>query len=280
MTFGRGWSGGSDMRGERGAQSQAELSPSGTRVASENVGAPDGRGTTPGIGRAAMAQRLTIYIPVPRPSATGARTQSPFTTVVISVPTGSILRASGQPQPQPTPSPRLRIGEVPTDKPDVEVIDSSGQGGSDEAPANDSQPISAPVVIVPPLAAPPRPAPPSAPPVSPPVPGAAPPPAAGRPGGQVHAPTSIVAGAPPRMRERAPSPAPAPAPGAVPVDMPATRPGYRQYLRTAKTTDLAVVALPGLAGLVLMTVTGTIVGQRQARAAQMLRHSGAIRFMA
>jgi len=62
--------------------------------------------------------------------------------------------------------------------------------------------------------------------------------------------------------------------------MRATRVGYQQYLRTAKTSDIAVVALPGLAGLVLMTVTGAVIGQRQARAGHMLRHSGAARFMA
>jgi hypothetical protein len=277
LAFGRGWSGGSGVGRDRGAHAEAELSPSGTGVESgdDEVGASGGRGTAPGIGRAALAQRLTIYIPLPRlVAATGARTQSPFTTVVISVPTDSMVRAYGQPQPEPTPSPSFRTSEVPTEKPDVEVIDSSGQGGSDYASASESQPISAPAVIAPP-GAPPRPvAPPSAPPVIPPIP--APSPAGGRPGGQVHVPTSIIAGAPPRMRE----PAPAPADGAVPADMPATRLGYQQYLRTAKTTDVAAVALPGLAGLVLMTVTGAIVGQRQARAAHMLRHTGAVRFMA
>jgi len=45
-------------------------------------------------------------------------------------------------------------------------------------------------------------------------------------------------------------------------------------------SDIAVVALPGLAGLMLMTASGTAIGYRQARAGQVLRHSGAARFMA
>jgi hypothetical protein len=224
-----------------------------------------------------MAQRLTIYIPLPRlAAATGARTQSPFTTVVISVPTGSIVRAYGQPQPEPTPSPSLRTSEVPTEKPDVEGIDSSGQGGSDHEPTDGLQPIRAPVVIAPPAVALPRPVTPP-PPAIPPV--AVTPPVGGRVGSQVQAPNSIVAGGPPQMREPAPTPAP-PGTGAVPVDMRATRLGYQEYLRTANTSDIAVVALPGLAGLVLMTVSGAVIGQRQARAGLMLRHNEAARFMA
>jgi hypothetical protein len=305
VTFGRAWSGGSGAGTERGAQADAELSPSGTRVESEAEVAASGQGGTeeldasegsakaPRIGRAAMAQRLTIYLPVPRLLAgTGVRARSSFTTVVISVPTGSILRAHGQPkpQPEPTPSPSFRTSEVPAEVPNVEVIDSSGEGGSDYAQAGDSQPVRAPLVIAPRPVAPPRPVvPPGAPPVASPRPvvppvippvAVAPPPSGGRPGSQVHVLNSIVAGPPPRMRGPAPTPAPPPATAAVPVEVPATRLGYQRYLRTAKVTDMAVVALPGLVGLVLMTVSGTVIGHRQARAGHMLPHNGAARFMA
>jgi hypothetical protein len=290
VTFGRAWSGGSGASRE---QADAELSPSGTRVeseaevaasgqdSSEELDASEGRANDPGIGRAAVAQRLTIYIPVPRLlTGSGARAQSSFATVVISVPTGSILRAYRQPQPEPTPSPSFRTSEVPAEVPNVEVIDASGEGGSDYAQAGDLQPVRAPLVIVPPPVASPRPVvPPGAPPVIPPV-AVAPPPAGGRPGSQVHVPNSIVAGAPPRMRGPAPTLAPPPATAAVPVEVPATRLGYQRYLRTAKVTDMAVVALPGVVGLVLMTVSGTVIGHRQARAGHMLRHNGAERFMA
>jgi hypothetical protein len=291
VTFGPG-SGGSSAGRDRGAQADAELSPSGTRVESEaevtasgqgsteELGAPEGSAKAPDIGRAAMAQRLTIHIPVPRLlTRTGGRAQSSFTIVVISVSTGSILRAYGQPQPEPTPSPSFRTSEVPAEVPNVEVIDSSGEGGSDYAQAGDLQPVRAPLVIAPPPVAPPRPVvPPVAPPAVPPV-AVAPPPAGGRPGSQLHVPSSIVAGAPPGIREPAPTAAPPPAAGAGPVEIPATRLGYQQYLRTAKVGDMAVVALPGVVGLLLMTVSGTVIGHRQASAGRMLRHTGALRFM-
>ncbi len=292
-TFGHAWSGSSGASREQGEQPDAELSPSGTRVepeaevaasgqgSTEQLGGSEGSAKAPDIGRAAMAQRLTIVIPVPRLlTRTGGRAQSSFTTVVISVPTGSILRAYGQPHPEPTPSPSFRTSEVPAEVPNVEVIDSSGEGGSDYAEAGDLQPVRAPLVIAPPPVAPPRPVVPTgAPPVIPPV-AVAPPPAGGRPGSQVHVPNSIVAGAPPRLRGPAPTPAPPPATAAVPLEVPATRLGYQRYLRTAKVTDMAVVALPGVVGLALMTVSGTVIGHRQARAGHMLRHNGAARFMA
>ena len=275
VTIGRAWSG-------TWVESKAEVAASG-QGSTEGLGASDGSAKAPGVSRAAMAQRLTIFIPVPRlVSGTGARARSSFTTVVISVPTGSILRAHGQPKPQPapTPSPSFRTGEVPAEVPNVEVIDSSGEGGSDYAQTGDSQPVRAPLVIAPPPVAPPRPVvPPGAPPVIPPA-AVAPPPAGGRPDSQVHVPNSIVAGAPPRMRGPAPTPAPPPATAAVPVEVPATRLGYQRYLRTAKVTDMAVVALPGVVGLVLMTVSGAVIGHRQARAGHMLRHNGSARFMA
>jgi hypothetical protein len=159
--------------------------------------------------------------------------------------------------------------------PDVEAIDSSGQRGSDYAPV-DLQPVRAPLVIAPPPVAPPRPV---VPPDVPPVP-VAPPPAGGRPGSQLHVPSSIVAGAPPGIRGQAPESVPPPAAGAGPVEIPATRLGYQRYLRTATVSEIAVVALPGVVGLVLMTVSGTVIGHRQARASHMLRHTGTARFMA
>jgi len=294
VTFGPG-SGGSGAGSDRGAQADAEPSPSGTPVESgaevaafgqgstEEPGAPEGSAKAPDIGHAAMAQRLTIYIPVPRLLArTGGRAQSSFTTVVISVPTGSILRAYGQPrpQPQPTPSPSFRTSEIPSEMPDVEVIDSSGERGSDYAPSGDVQPVRAPLVIASPPVASPRPfVPPVAPPAIPPV-AVAPPPAGVRPGSQSHVPSSIVAGAPPEIRGPAPTAAAPPAAGAGPVEIPATRFGDQQYLRTAKVTDMAVVALPGVVGLALLTVSGTVIGHRQARAGHMLRHTAAARFMA
>lgn len=274
-------------------QAAAELSPSGSRVESEAEVGTSGQGSTedlgahesgaksPDIGSAVLAQRLTIFIPVPQLIAgTGGRAQSLFTTVVISVPTGSILRAYGQPQPrpEPTPSPSFRTSEVPTEMPDVEAIDSSGQGGSDYVPA-DLRPVRAPLVIAPPPVAPLRPvAPPAAPPVIPSVP-VAPPQAGGRSGSQLHVPGSVVAGAPPGVRGPAPESVPPPAAGARPVEIPATRLGYQQYLRTAKLGDMAVVALPGVTGLMFLTFGGGFIGYRQANSVRFLRTQGAERFL-
>jgi len=279
---------------ERGISGAFNLGPRGARVtfgpgsggssagSTEELGAPEGSARAPDIGRAAMAQRLTIRIPLPRLVArTGARALSSFTTVVISVPTGSILRAYGRPQPhpEPTPSPSFRTSEVPSDKPDVEVIDSSGAGGSDYASAGELQPVRAPLVVAPPPVALPRPVvPPVAPPAIPPVP-VAPPPAGGRPGSQLHVPSSIVAGAPPGIREPAPTAAPPPAAGAGPVEMPPTRLGYQQYLRTAKVGDMAVVALPGVVGLLFLTFSGGFIGYRQANSVRFIRTEGAERFL-
>ncbi len=60
----------------------------------------------------------------------------------------------------------------------------------------------------------------------------------------------------------------------------ATRLGYPGYLRNPTVGEPAAIALPGVVGLVLMTVTGTVIGHRQARAGNMLRHNGTARFMA
>ena len=274
--------------GDQGAQADAGLGPSGSRVESEveagasgqgsaeELGAQGGGAKTPDIGGGAMAQRLTIFIPVPRLIArTEVRAQSLFTTVVISVPTGSILRGYGQPHPEPTPSPSFRTSELPTEMPDVEAIDSSGQHGSDYVPA-DLQPVRAPLVIAPPPVAPRPVAPPVAPPAIPPVPVA--PPAGGRPGSQLHVPSSVVAGAPPGIRGPAPESVPPP-PGAGPVEVPATRLGYQQYLRTAKVGDMAVVALPGVTGLLFLTFSGGVIGYRQANSVRFVRTQGAERFL-
>jgi hypothetical protein len=48
------------------------------------------------------------------------------------------------------------------------------------------------------------------------------------------------------------------------------RAGYTDYLRTATVGDLAAVALPGTAGIFVITALGGLVGFRQARAAQAL----------
>ncbi|MEU0498231.1 hypothetical protein [Mycobacterium sp. NPDC006124] len=80
---------------------------------------------------------------------------------------------------------------------------------------------------------------------------------------------------PPRVRE--PSP---PAFSAGNGAMPATyRAGYGDYLRTARVTDIAAIAVPGAAGIVALTAAGGVLGFRQARAGRAVRAHGTARFM-
>jgi hypothetical protein len=48
------------------------------------------------------------------------------------------------------------------------------------------------------------------------------------------------------------------------------RAGYADYLRAATVGELAAVAVPGTAGILVITALGGLVGFRQARAAQAL----------
>jgi hypothetical protein len=59
---------------------------------------------------------------------------------------------------------------------------------------------------------------------------------------------------------------------------PVLRDGYPQYLRSARTTQVATVALPGLAGLIALTASGSVIGYRQANSGRYLR-SEAERFI-
>lgn len=57
------------------------------------------------------------------------------------------------------------------------------------------------------------------------------------------------------------------------------RVGYPQYLREAKTGEVAALALPGVFGLLALTALGGIVGYRQARAGHLVRAAGTARFL-
>jgi len=59
---------------------------------------------------------------------------------------------------------------------------------------------------------------------------------------------------------------------------PVLRQGYPEYQRSARITQVATVALPGLAGLIALTASGSVVGYRQANSGRSLR-SGAERFL-
>jgi len=65
------------------------------------------------------------------------------------------------------------------------------------------------------------------------------------------------------------------------VAMPASsyRIGYPDYLRNAGLPQLAALAVPGVAGMLILTGAGGFVGYRQAQAGQAIRTSGIARFV-
>lgn len=65
-------------------------------------------------------------------------------------------------------------------------------------------------------------------------------------------------------------------PAAVPASF---RAGYGEYLRTAGVMQVAAVAVPGAAGILMLTGLGGLVGYRQARAGLALRTESIARFM-
>jgi hypothetical protein len=69
-----------------------------------------------------------------------------------------------------------------------------------------------------------------------------------------------------------------PGTSAAPMSSPAYRQGFPQYLRTARVGELAIVALPGVAGLLAITASGGAIGFRQANSGRYLR-SEAGRFL-
>jgi hypothetical protein len=118
-------------------------------------------------------------------------------------------------------------------------------------------PVVVPPVVVPPVVVPPVVVPPMMPPA--PVIGPVMPPAPP----EVHPPSLT----PPPRTDRQPAPVGELGPQGIPVTF---RAGYTDYLRTATAGDLAAVALPGTAGIFVITALGGLVGFRQARAAQAL----------
>jgi hypothetical protein len=117
-------------------------------------------------------------------------------------------------------------------------------------------PVVAPPVVVPPVVVPPVVVPPMMPPAPAVGPVVTPPP-------EVHPPSLT----PPPRTDRQPAPVGEFGPKGIPVTF---RAGYADYLRAATVGELAAVALPGTAGILVLTALGGVVGFRQARAAQVL----------
>lgn len=178
-----------------------------------------------------------------------------------SLPTSDGEYGENRPETVPPIRPMPPMGSP--DSPGVlDVIPGLGVGSDDSTKA----PISVPIIITRPIGVAPSPAPFVGPAV-----GAGP-----APGG------AVVPAAP---RQGAPSPPPPRPPAlALPgnrVAMPgqAYRVGYAESLRGAGLPQLAALALPGLAGILVLTGAGGLVGYRQARAGQRVRPNGIARFM-
>lgn len=187
---------------------------------------------------------------------------------VISPLLPSALR---QPEPQPTPTigPAFRGGAPEPDP----VLDASGgvtgEGSEYQAGGFGGSPVlSAPIVAVP--------APPPAAARFPAFPPAgSPPPGVGSAVARVAAEpgsTNLITRAT-VPQQQGPESTVKSMSGQTP------RMGYTEFLRRPGLPQLAGAALPGVAGILAMTLAGGIVGYRQANAGRMIRATGAARYL-
>ncbi|HTI74172.1 MAG TPA: hypothetical protein VL634_04195 [Mycobacterium sp.] len=226
---------------------------------------------------------LTIPIfRIPRQSelpASGLPNPSLFyTTIVIPVPTlGDLFAAMQPPQPTPAPGPAFRTQEQAPP-----VVDSAG--GATGGGGGGIDPLALgvaaePPVLQTPLVIAPLPIPVSAPPPVVPL-GAA---AGTAPG--VTAEVAVAGARVPLIRGSLQPTPPQPASGepatnaAAPMSGQPTRLGYPRELRTPTATEVTMLALPGAAGLLLLTMSGGVIGYRQANSARQLRSQAAARFL-
>jgi hypothetical protein len=191
-------------------------------------------------------------------------------TRIISRRQGPISAPTPEPGPEIAPAFRGPAPEAPAPEP---VLDASGgvSGGSDyQATGFGGAPVlSAPIVAAP--APPPAAARfPAFPPVMTTAPGlrsAAARAGSGAPG------STVEGGRTTGPQEQAPAGTIRAMSGQTP------RQGYTDYLRRPGLPQLAGAALPGVAGILLMTLGGGVIGYRQADAGRMIRSSGAARYL-
>ena len=191
-----------------------------------------------------------------------------YTTVEIPVPTFEEFLAALRivTTPAPVPGPGFRTQEeAPVADATTGTTNNGGGGGGSEAPV-----LHAPLVTVPRAVT---------------VAGAGAKPTVGtaasawaQPGvmqpGAAGARTPVIRGSVP------PTPGVASVPTATPMSGQPARIGYPRYMRSPTVTELAVVALPGLAGLLALTFGGGLIGYRQANSVRFVRTAGAERFLA
>jgi hypothetical protein len=195
-----------------------------------------------------------------------------LTTVEIQVPTLAEVFAAMQPQPQPAPVP----GPAFRTQEEAPPVADSGGGGVDPLSigvAARPPVLQAPMVIAPlsiPLAPAPRPVAPlgAAATAGPTQVTAADVAAAG-----VRAPV-IRGSLPPTVQPVAPMAAPLTRATGQPTPV-----GYPRSLRNPTAGELALVALPGAVGLLVLTFSGGFIGYRQANSSRLIRAESAARFL-
>jgi hypothetical protein len=139
------------------------------------------------------------------------------------------------------------------------VLDAGAGAAAAAAPVGPAAPIALPVIVAPPLA----------------LGGAGGPGSGGASAGLPPAAPRAVTAEPPAGRIAPPANAGSNA--AVPNG--SYRIGYTEYLRTAGLPQVAALAVPGLAGILVLTGAGGLMGYRQAKAGHAVRVGGSARFM-
>ena len=194
-----------------------------------------------------------------------------FTTVEIPVPTLAEFLAAMQPQPQPSPVPGPAFRTQEEAPP---VVDSGGGGGGINPLAVGVAAAEPPVLRAPMVIAPlPIPLPKAPPPVAPLGAGASTGPT------QAIADVAVAGARAPVIRGSLPPAAEPVATSLAPTSGQPAQVGYSRYLRNPTAGELAVVALPGAIGLLVITFSGGLIGYRQANSVRLIRNESAARFL-
>jgi hypothetical protein len=149
-------------------------------------------------------------------------------------------------------------GEGQPSQPGGPAVLDAGAGAVAVAPVGPAAPIALPVIVAPPVG------------LGAGAGGAGAPGAPGAPPGLPRGPTAE------QFTKNIP-PANLGSNAAVPAS--SYRIGYTEYLRTAGLPQVAALAVPGLAGILVLTGAGGLVGYRQAKAGHAVRVGGTARFM-
>lgn len=210
-----------------------------------------------------MATRFSINLSDPLTAYSSvAESVGTFNSMVTTAISDAL--APYNPFPPKPPSPTLRtMEEEPVTDASGGIVSGGGGGG---VPVTDVMPnvpvLQAPVVIPVPRIGPPRPVAARTAPA-----GAAPRVlASGSAGARTTEVTGSVAPTGTVQAGRLPSAGSTSALGA-----PAYRQGFPQYLRAARVGELAMVAVPGIAGLLVLTASGGVIGYRQADSTRFVR---------